>query len=220
MLTFKPKETLTEQVAQHIENMIAFNRLKSGQRIFEAAMAKELNVSHGSVREALLVLEKRHLVRSIPRRGAFVTELDDKFVRSLYEVLLVYLTYTGRKFLENCTDEDIRRLESLYLRMQEHYSKGQVMPFLELALDYIQTSIGYADNYFITTAIQDLWPSAKRCAFVVMKQGKSMLEDALEHVRESLEANKRRDVERVIRIFESYVNNQCEQVLAALNHKP
>jgi DNA-binding GntR family transcriptional regulator len=66
-MQFKPKETLTEQVATHIENLIAFNQLKGGQRIYEGPMAKELSVSHGSVREALLVLEKRHLVRTIPR---------------------------------------------------------------------------------------------------------------------------------------------------------
>ncbi|MEX0605105.1 MAG: hypothetical protein WD623_03000 [Marinobacter sp.] len=41
MTAFKPRETLTEQVARHIENLIAFGQLTSGQRIYETAMAKQ-----------------------------------------------------------------------------------------------------------------------------------------------------------------------------------
>lgn len=77
MNAFKPRETLTEQVARHIENLIAFGQLRSGERIYEGAMAKQMDVSHGSIREGLLLLEKRHLVRNVPRKGAFVTPLDE-----------------------------------------------------------------------------------------------------------------------------------------------
>src|SRR5690554_2354057 len=92
MTAFKPRETLTEQVARHIENLIAFGQLRSGERIYESAMAKEMDVSHGSIREGLLLLEKRHLVKNVPRKGAFVTLLDEHFVKSLYETLNWYLT--------------------------------------------------------------------------------------------------------------------------------
>jgi len=213
MLTFKPKETLTEQVAQHIEDLIAFGQLESGQRIYESAMAKDLDVSHGSVREALLLLEKRHLVRNVPRRGAFVTELDEDFVRSLYEVMHLYLSHTGRIFVRDWTPPEIERLESLYSQMRGYYKKGQLMEFLELGVEYTQTSVGYANNYFISSAIRDLWPSAKRCAFVALRQGTAMLEDTLQHIEGSLEAIKRRDEEAVLKIFDDYVANQCQQVL-------
>ena len=95
MTLFKPRETLTEQVARHVENLIAFGQLRSGERIYESTMAKQMDVSHGSIREGLLLLEKRHLVQNVPRKGAFVTPLDEHFVRSLYEVLQLYLPYTN-----------------------------------------------------------------------------------------------------------------------------
>lgn len=98
MNAFKPRETLTEQVARHIENLIAFEQLRSGERIYESAMARQMDVSHGSIREGLLLLEKRHLVRNVPRKGAFVTPLNEHFVRSLYETLELYLTHTGRNW--------------------------------------------------------------------------------------------------------------------------
>ncbi|WP_291827681.1 hypothetical protein [Marinobacter sp.] len=40
----------------------------------------------------------------------------------------------------------------------------------------------FADNYFINAAIDDLWPSAKRCAFVAFRQGGArVLQDNLAH---------------------------------------
>ncbi|MBW7472254.1 GntR family transcriptional regulator [Marinobacter sp. M216] len=217
MNAFKPRETLTEQVARHIENLIAFGQLRSGERIYEGAMAKEMDVSHGSIREGLLLLEKRHLVRNVPRKGAFVTPLDDYFVRSLYETLELYLTHTGRKLVRQWQPADMERLESLYARMKDCFEKSDLMAFLELGIEYTKASLAYADNYFIVAAIDDLWPSAKRCAFVAFQQGGShVFEDNLAHMQESIQAIKDRDEEKLAGILHRYAMQQCQQVLDAI----
>jgi len=221
MTTFKPRETLTEQVARHIENLIAFGQLRSGERIYESAMAKQMDVSHGSIREGLLLLEKRHLVQNVPRKGAFVTPLDDYFVRSLYEVLQLYLTHTGRKLVRQWQTADMDKLESLYQRMKACHDSNDLLAFLELGIEYTQASLAYADNYFIVSAIEDLWPSAKRCAFVAFQRGGNrVLEDNLAHVRESISAIKERDEERLAEILTRYAEQQCQQVLEAIGTTP
>ncbi len=218
MTTFKPRETLTEQVARHIENLIAFGQLRSGERIYESAMAKQMDVSHGSIREGLLLLEKRHLVQNVPRKGAFVTPLDEYFVRSLYEVLQLYLTHTGRKLVRQWQTADMDKLESLYQRMKGCHDNNDLLAFLELGIEYTQASLAYADNYFIISAIEDLWPSAKRCAFVAFQRGGNrVLEDNLAHVRESIGAIKERDEERLAAILAGYAEQQCQQVLDAIH---
>lgn len=220
MNAFKPRETLTEQVARHIENLIAFGQLRSGERIYEGAMAKQMDVSHGSIREGLLLLEKRHLVRNVPRKGAFVTPLDEYFVRSLYETLELYLTHTGRKLVRNQQPEDLERLESLYERMQACFRKNDLMAFLELGIEYTQASLAYADNYFIVSAIDDLWPSAKRCAFVAFQEGGSrVLEDNLLHMSQSISAIRDRDEDRLAGILHRFALQQCQQVLDAINKR-
>ncbi|MEX2474665.1 GntR family transcriptional regulator [Marinobacter sp.] len=218
MTTFKPRETLTEQVARHIENLIAFGQLRSGERIYESAMAKQMDVSHGSIREGLLLLEKRYLVRNVPRKGAFVTTLDDFFVRSLYEILELYLIHTGRKLAREWQPEDMERLESLHGRMKDCYGRNDLSGFLELGIEYTQASLAYADNYFIVSAIDDLWPSARRCAFVAFQSGgNQVLEDNLARMEESIRAIKDRDEERLATILKHYAEQQCRQVLGALS---
>lgn len=221
MTTFKPRETLTEQVARHIENLIAFGQLRSGERIYESAMAKQMDVSHGSIREGLLLLEKRHLVQNVPRKGAFVTPLDEFFVRSLYEVLQLYLTHTGRKLVRQWQPDDMDKLESLYQRMKACHDNNDLLVFLELGIEYTQASLAYADNYFIVSAIEDLWPSAKRCAFVAFQRGGNrVLEDNLEHVRKSIDAIREHDEERLAEILAKYAEQQCQQVLEAIGTTP
>ena len=219
MTAFKPRETLTEQVARHIENLIAFGQLRSGERIYESAMAKQMDVSHGSIREGLLLLEKRHLVRNVPRKGAFVTPLDEHFVRSLYETLELYMTQTGRKLVRQWQPADMQRLESLYEQIRDRFQKNDLMAFLELGIEYTKASLVYADNYFIVSAIEDLWPSAKRCAFVAFRHGGTqVLEDNLAHVEESIRVIRERDEQALADILHRYAVQQCEQVLSALNH--
>ncbi|MFT7337273.1 MAG: DNA-binding GntR family transcriptional regulator [Marinobacter maritimus] len=216
MTAFKPKVTLTEQVARHIENLIVFGQLASGERIYESAMAKQMEVSNGSIREGLLLLEKRHLVNNVPRKGAFVTTLDDYFVRSLYETLELYLTHTGRKLARQWQPEDLERLEQLYQQMESCFSRNDLVAFLDLGVEYTKASLAYADNYFILSAIDDLWPSARRCAFVAFNRGgKRVLEDNLAHMRESISAIRDRDEDRLASVLRRYAIQQCQQVREA-----
>ncbi|WP_417515972.1 GntR family transcriptional regulator [Marinobacter sp.] len=216
MNAFKPTVTLTEQVARHIENLIVFGQLDSGERIYEASMARQMEVSNGSIREGLLLLEKRHLVNNVPRKGAFVTTLDNYFVRSLYETLELYLTHTGRKLARQWQPEDLRRLEGLYQKMEDCFKKNDLTAFLDLGVEYTQASLAYADNYFILAAIDDLWPSARRCAFVAFKYGgKRVLEDNLAHMRESISAIRDRDEHRLASVLHRYAVQQCQQVCDA-----
>jgi len=176
-----------------------------------------MDVSHGSIREGLLLLEKRHLVRNVPRKGAFVTTLDEYFVRSLYETLELYLTHTGRKLIRQWQPADMERLELLYARMKTCFETSDLMAFLELGIEYTKASLVYADNYFIVAAIDDLWPSAKRCAFVAFQRGGShVFEDNLAHMQESIQAIKDRDEDRLTAILHRYAMQQCQQVLDAI----
>ncbi len=67
-----PAASLSEQIAEHLAREIITGRLGANARIQELRVADDLGVSRGSVREALLILESRHLIDLLPRRGAIV----------------------------------------------------------------------------------------------------------------------------------------------------
>ena len=62
-------DSLSEQIAKHISEQIIRGELVEGERIQELRIASELDVSRGSVREALLILERTQLIEIFPAFG-------------------------------------------------------------------------------------------------------------------------------------------------------
>src|SRR5690606_8586969 len=105
-MSFKAQESLSEQIATHLANQIIRGEMLAGDRIQEVRVAGELEVSGGSVREALLILERRHLIEILPRRGAVVRELTEAGVQGLYELVQVLLGLVIRKAIKSLREED------------------------------------------------------------------------------------------------------------------
>lgn len=67
--------TLTEQVVRRLRKQIILGQLEPGQRLTELQLAEELDVSRGTVREALRRLEAEYMVESLSHRGSRVAQL-------------------------------------------------------------------------------------------------------------------------------------------------
>src|ERR1700689_4342469 len=61
---------------EHLRHAINAGKLRPRQRIIEEDLAKELKVSRGPVREALLRLERDGLVVTTSRRGTFIRDIS------------------------------------------------------------------------------------------------------------------------------------------------
>ena len=63
------RKTLREQVAEILRKKILNGDIQSGERIVEADLARELQMSRGPVREALRQIEEEGLVVYEPHRS-------------------------------------------------------------------------------------------------------------------------------------------------------
>ena len=68
---------LVDNVYESLEMAILSGSIAPGERLIEARIAEELNVSRTTVREALLKLETQGLIVNNPRRGTYVTRLSE-----------------------------------------------------------------------------------------------------------------------------------------------
>ena len=69
---------VTGSALQFLREKIITGELKSGQKLNEATLSVKLGISRPPLREAFRVLEKDHMVTTIPRKGTYVTELSVK----------------------------------------------------------------------------------------------------------------------------------------------
>jgi DNA-binding GntR family transcriptional regulator len=74
----KPERGISasKRVEAHLRKAIHAGKLRPRQRIIEEDLARELEVSRGPVREALLRLERDGLVVTTSRRGTFIRDIS------------------------------------------------------------------------------------------------------------------------------------------------
>jgi GntR family transcriptional regulator, gluconate operon transcriptional repressor len=75
---------LADDAADLLRELIFSGKLRQGQRLVEAEVARELNVSRGPVREAFQTLRAEGLLRDQPRRGTFVVRVSVQDVQEIY----------------------------------------------------------------------------------------------------------------------------------------
>lgn len=215
-MTFVPSESLTEQIAQYLGNQIVTGELKAGDRIQELRVADELNVSRGSVREALLILERRHLIQILPRRGAVVAEMTESEVRALYELWFLLLDKIARNAVNMWTENDLVQFTELVLRMGEYAQKNDLEKFFETSVLFYEKIYPFANNSFLVQVLEDLLPAAKRAAYIILRGGQGELNKLHQFFMEMIQYMLDRDVESAAARLKALGNEWQEQVLAAI----
>jgi DNA-binding GntR family transcriptional regulator len=100
MCALRRPETLPEAVATHIRDAIVRGDYPPGAALPEIRLAEELEISRGTVREALRALEDQGLVEVVPHRGSFVSRVTRKTARDVYELRAVLEAYAVRLSVE------------------------------------------------------------------------------------------------------------------------
>ena len=117
-------QTLRESVAEEIRRLIMIGELQPGERLVEDRLAEQLGVSRNPVREAIRALEGTGLVEVVPRRGAYVSQLDPMQASQLLELRAVIEGYAARLAARNRTDEHVAALRECIDGGMEASRKG------------------------------------------------------------------------------------------------
>lgn len=91
-----------------------YNRqLPSGARLIDSELAGQLDVSRGTVRNALRALTYEGLVESQPHRGYFVAETQPEQVIELLELRAALESRAAAASVQRLTEEDLARLSEI-----------------------------------------------------------------------------------------------------------
>ena len=215
-MTFKAPDSLSEQIADYLAERIIRGELAPGERIQEQKVTLALNVSRGSVREALLILERRHLVAILPRRGAHVTVLDERSVRSLCSLMGEFYILLGNAVAQKWrTDADLRPFLDIQQRLQRAHDQLDIKTFVAESFAVMRAAYPFADNPFLQETVENLQPAMSR-AYLSLDQRQANMIDYLDLFARLLDAVVARDLPRIREVLTAYGQRSCELVLAAL----
>lgn len=210
---------LSEQIAKYIAEQIITGELVEGERIQELRIVKELDVSRGSVREALLLLQRTYLIDIFPRRGAIVTEMSAEQTRALFESCAVVLKYIVQKLTETWRQQESQEMQSLLERLIETEHANDIEEFYNQVFAFFQQQSEKSTNIYIKSMFQTLLPSIRRSYFFLLSTSRRELHDALSTFQLVIEAvlmRKPRQAEIFVDEFCQLVANQVVETLSKM----
>ncbi|HHV52259.1 MAG TPA: FadR family transcriptional regulator [Synergistaceae bacterium] len=145
------KTRLSDKVIDAIETMIVENQLGVGDRFFsENELAKRLQVSRSSIREAMRVLEARGRVIVRHGKGAYIADPrekpNDPFVEWLkvnkaslldhFEVRLIIEPKAAWRAAESACSSAIRMIEEAHNAFVQSVERSDVLGFIKADEDF------------------------------------------------------------------------------------
>lgn len=190
-MNFQPAASLTEQIADHLSREIVTGQLRSGARIQELKVAKQLGVSRGSVREALIMLQGRHLIDILPRRGAVVCAQDRQALTDLFEVISSLFGLLFQRLALAGADVGPMRAT---LEESEELPDAEAADAAQLMLtEFVHAAIEAANRPLLGELLLDLIPAYQRATYSSLRQSVSARSELIGHLRAIADAAARAD---------------------------
>ena len=208
--------SLSEQIAEHLGDRIIKGELAPGAKLPEAELAKSLNVSTNSLREAFRVLENRHLIDIQPRRGAKVCDITEEQVRELYDFLFLLLADLAARAARNWRPDELEHLARLVPLLQERYEAGDVGGAHQLVFDYLPAMLEFARNTYMSRTIADMIPLLQRYSYIALTEETTEFGVSITIFQRLLANVAQRNAEAAAEAIREYGENQCRIVLRAV----
>ena len=101
-----------EAYARLLERIVSLD-MPPGSVVNEARLREELKIGRTPIREALQRLARENLVRSIPHRGTFITDVNITDLARITEVRVVLEAHAARLAAEKMTTADRAAIDEL-----------------------------------------------------------------------------------------------------------
>jgi DNA-binding GntR family transcriptional regulator len=196
--------TVADAISDNLRDAILAGRFPPGSRLVEANLARELQVSRGSVREGLAVLAKEGLVGTNPRHGKFVQPLDDSTVDEIYSLRRVLEPFAASRVVESLSDESIAQLREAFNSIVDAVKTNDIVVVALKDLAFHERIFLLADH----SRLLRVWTDIKgmlQIMFNVTTATHLSLGEAVEQHHLILETILARDTQTVAAILEEHV---------------
>lgn len=145
------KITLRDQIRAYLQQEMLDRKIKYGERLSLAEIARRIDVSVTPIREALTQLAQVGIVHNIANRGFFVPQLSIKEAREIYPVIasLEIMAMQDCKY----TTDQIKKIKRIQADFEQASNQEQAV---KLDLQFHHTLIEPYDNSIAERILSDL----------------------------------------------------------------
>jgi DNA-binding GntR family transcriptional regulator len=205
----KPRP-LYEEVAELLRQRIFAGKasdMEPGAWIDELKLANEYGISRTPLREAIKVLAAEGLITMKMRRGAYVTEVNDKDLRDVFHLMAVLESDAAAVAAQTATDKQLQELEALHLQLEKS-TKDRVKFFAVNEAFHVKL-LQIANNKWRDQMVADLRKVMKlNRAQSLLKVGR--IEESLAEHATIMMALKKRDAGAALAAMRAHIESGLE----------
>ncbi|HUG29473.1 MAG TPA: GntR family transcriptional regulator [Candidatus Limnocylindria bacterium] len=209
--------SLVELAYRSIRDSILTGRLQMGSRLLDVRLANELEVSRGTVRDALGRLVDEGLVIEQPRQGMFVREFGPRDVIDIYNVRIALEPVAARLVVRNGFDAPA--LQSILDRMRAAAEEGDIPTVSAMELAFHLEICTQSQNQHLVDCYRMI-QSRVRMALSLDNRGNEDYRSIAERHEPLLAALASNDEHRAAAAAHAHIVGHVDEVLIRLGADP
>jgi len=171
----------SEEAYRRILERVVSLEMPPGSVVNEARLREELKIGRTPIREALQRLARENLVRSIPHRGTFVTDVNITDLARITEVRVVLEAHAARLAAEKATAADRDAIGELLELLRRAYVTEQ-RDLMKLDQQIHRLVYRTAHNPFLEATLERYFNLSLRLWYLVIDRQVRLREAVDEHV--------------------------------------
>lgn len=181
--------TLVTATADRVRDAIFRGELQMAMPLREVELSKSLNVSRGTVREALRLLQEEGLVEVITHRGAFVASLSFQTINEVYTLRALLEPYAVAVALKNkaYSEEDLEALDELVRQMGKYQTGRDGFSGSQADVDFHYLMCKPSDHQLLLQIIRNLQSQTRLCMLNIQLYDSGLPSNEVHH-RQILDA--------------------------------
>ena len=188
---------------------IAF-QFHPGERLNEAALARELSTSRTPLREALNRLVAEEFLTWLPRRGYEVRRLESKEIFDLYEFRATLEVSAAMLACERASDEEIEELERFVESRSKTADESDTLRVVGLDEEFHERLVALGGNQEMVRVLRNVNARIRFVRWIDMEKGRRAITQG-EHAA-VLAALKKRDADACARILREHIAHRLDQI--------
>lgn len=169
-----------EAYARILERIVSLE-MPPGSIVNEARLREDLGIGRTPIREALQRLARENLVRSVPHRGTFVTEVNITDLARITEVRVVLEGHAARVASEKLTEADRAAIRELMRLLRREVVTDQ-RALMQLDRRVHRALYQAAHNPYLESTLERYFNLSLRLWYLVLDRQVGLRQAVAEHV--------------------------------------
>lgn len=172
------KENYKEKAYRIIKDKIIKCQVGPGDILDEKRLVEEIGASRTPIREALNKIEQENLIRIIPKRGIFVSEITPKDVNDLFQVREEIDPFTTRIATPLLPESELLKFRELFTNLE----KLPDMEVFDIDNRFHSFIIAECNNRYLSQMMDSIYAQNQRIRVLSAKLNNRLNTSKYEHL--------------------------------------